>query len=113
MDAGPLELDIDHGVIRQDLGYFLVMYSLAVVAGLLKSKPFDYALVIVLMVGYVYYVRRHFLTETARGRSRTSDEDIQPLYFWIGCGSSIESCLSGRRTARPRRRSSRSRSRSA
>ena len=69
----PLQLDIDRGVIRQDLGYFLVMYSLAVVAGLLHSKPFDYALVIVLMVGYVYYVRRHFQTEAQpRGRRNAS-----------------------------------------
>jgi cation:H+ antiporter len=77
----PLELGIDRGVIQQDLGYFLVMYSLAVVAGLLKSKPFDYALVIVLMVGYVYYVRRHFLTETPED-DPNAGEDIHPLYFW-------------------------------
>ena len=32
------DLDIDRGVIRQDLGYFLVMYALAVVAGLLHVK---------------------------------------------------------------------------
>jgi cation:H+ antiporter len=76
----PLELDIDAGVIRQDLGYFLVMYALAVVAGLLKSKPVDYALVIVLMVGYVYYVRRHFLTEGAEDPE--AGEDIKPLYIW-------------------------------
>ncbi|HEX3298950.1 MAG TPA: sodium:calcium antiporter [Actinomycetota bacterium] len=81
----PLELDIDRGVIQQDLGYFLVMYSLAVVAGLLKSKPFDYALVVVLVVGYVYYVRRHFLTETpapADPDEADAESDIHPLYFW-------------------------------
>jgi cation:H+ antiporter len=76
----PLELNIDRGVIRQDLGYFLIMYALAVVAGLLKSKPFDYALVIVLMVGYVYYVRRHFRSETETDPN--AGEDIRPLYFW-------------------------------
>ena len=46
------DLDIDRGVIRQDLGYFLVMYSLAVVAGLLHVKVIDYGLAIVLVVGY-------------------------------------------------------------
>ena len=56
----PTDLEIDHGVIRQDLGYFLVMYSLATGAGLLGVKAVDYALSIVLVVGYVYYVRRHF-----------------------------------------------------
>ena len=76
----PLQLDIDRGVIRQDLGYFLVMYSLAVVAGLLHSKPFDYALVIVLMVGYVYYVRRHFQTEGSEDAA--AGEDLKPLYVW-------------------------------
>ena len=75
----PLELDIDHRVIRQDLGYFLVMYSLAVVAGLLHSKPFDYALVIVLMVGYVYYVRRHFQGD---GEEREESDEIRTLYVW-------------------------------
>jgi cation:H+ antiporter len=78
----PTELDIDRKVIQQDLGYFLVMYSLAVIAGLLHSKPFDYALVIVLVVGYVYYVRRHFLTETPESDDPDAESDIRPLYFW-------------------------------
>ena len=78
----PTELDIDRKVIQQDLGYFLVMYSLAVIAGLLTSKPFDYALVIVLVVGYVYYVRRHFLTETPARTDPDEETDIHPLYFW-------------------------------
>jgi cation:H+ antiporter len=76
----PLELDIDHRVIRQDLGYFLVMYSLAVVAGLLHSKPFDYALVIVLMVGYVYYVRRHFQGDG--GEEGEASDELRALYVW-------------------------------
>ena len=59
------DLSFDVPVLRQDLGYFLVMYSLAVVAGLLDSKPVDYLLVIVLLVGYVYYVRRHFQTPSS------------------------------------------------
>ena len=78
----PTELDIDRKVIQQDLGYFLVMYSLAVIAGLLHSKPFDYALVVVLVVGYVYYVRRHFLTETPESDDPDAESDIHPLYFW-------------------------------
>ena len=67
------DLDIDRGVIRQDLGYFLVMYALAVVAGLLHVKLIDYGLAIVLVVGYGYYVRRHFQTSddsTSRARRR-------------------------------------------
>ena len=41
-----LTLRIDSGVIGQDLGTFLVMYSLAVVAGLLHVKAIDYGLAV-------------------------------------------------------------------
>ena len=75
------DLSFDVPVLRQDLGYFLVMYSLAVVAGLLDSKPVDYLLVIVLLVGYVYYVRRHF---QAPSSGESDGADIKPLYVWQG-----------------------------
>jgi len=77
-----LDLEIDRGVIRQDLGYFLVMYSLAVIAGLLHVKILDYGLAIVLVVGYGYYVRRHFQLP---GEDELADEaqtEINPLYVW-------------------------------
>lgn len=48
------------GVVRQDLSFFLVMYGLAVLAGLVDIRPLDWALVPVLLGGYVLYVRRHF-----------------------------------------------------
>jgi cation:H+ antiporter len=72
------DLSFDVPVLRQDLGYFLVMYALAVVAGLLDRKPVDYLLVIVLLVGYAYYVRRHFQTPA----SADGGADIKPLYVW-------------------------------
>jgi cation:H+ antiporter len=78
----PLDLTIDVGVIRQDLGYFLVMYALAVVAGLLKVKAIDYALVIVLVVGYVYYVRRHFQAPGEPDIEKEAGGEIRPLYLW-------------------------------
>ena len=56
----PTELAFDRRILRQDLGYFLVMYALATVAGVIHLKTFHYGLVIVLLVGYAYYVRRHF-----------------------------------------------------
>ena len=75
----PLDLDIDHGVIRQDLGYFLVMYSLAVgrraarqQGGRLRASRSCW------WSGYVYYVRRHFQSrgggdaEAAEARSTRS-----------------------------------------
>jgi cation:H+ antiporter len=75
-----LDLQIDTRVIRQDLGYFLVMYALATVAGLLGVKVVDYALSIVLVVGYVYYVRRHF--ETPGEEEQEGGSEIRPLYVW-------------------------------
>jgi cation:H+ antiporter len=75
-----LDLAIDAKVISQDLGYFLVMYSLAVIAGLLKVKAIDYALVIVLLVGYAYYVRRHF--QTPGDEEKEAGGEIRPLYLW-------------------------------
>ncbi|TMK92891.1 MAG: sodium:calcium antiporter [Actinobacteria bacterium] len=75
-----LDLNIDRRVIQQDLGYFLVMYALAMVAGLLHVRTIDVCLAIVLVVGYAYYVRRHFQspqTENGGGGS-----DIRPLRLW-------------------------------
>jgi cation:H+ antiporter len=76
------DLEIDHGVIRQDLGYFLVMYALATVAGLLRVKVVDYGLAIVLVVGYVYYVRRHFQAPGEDDLEREAGPEIKPLYVW-------------------------------
>jgi cation:H+ antiporter len=76
------DLAFDVAVLRQDLGYFLVMYSLAVVAGLLNNKPIDYALVIVLLVGYVYYVRRHFQAPASEELDAEGISEIKPLHIW-------------------------------
>ena len=76
------DLTFDVGVIRQDLGYFLMMYTLAVVAGLLNSKPFDYGLVVVLFVGYVYYVRRHFQGPGEKELQEEAESEIKALYVW-------------------------------
>jgi cation:H+ antiporter len=78
----PLDLDIDTRAIRQDLGYFLVMYGLALVAGLIHRKAFDVGLVIVLLVGYVYYVRRHFQSEGGKERTSDAGVEIRALYLW-------------------------------
>jgi cation:H+ antiporter len=76
------DLAFDVNVLRQDLGYFLTMYSLAMVAGLLNSKPVDYALVVVLLVGYVYYVRRHFQAPAGGELEQEASSEIKPLYVW-------------------------------
>ncbi len=76
------DLAFDVPVLRQDLGYFLTMYSLAMIAGLLNNKPIDYALVIVLLVGYVYYVRRHFQAPGGGELEKEAGSEIKPLYVW-------------------------------
>ena len=106
------DLTFDVAVIRQDLGYFLVMYGLAMIAGLLNTKALDYALVVVLLVGYVYYVRRHFQTPGEQKLEVEAVSEIKPLHVWNGFRRFKRTTPSGRRTRRPPRRSCRSRSRS-
>jgi cation:H+ antiporter len=77
------DLSFDVRAIRQDLGYFLVMYSLALVAGLLNNKPVDYALVIALLVGYVYYVRRHFQAPGKEQFEEEAEAEIKALHVWV------------------------------
>ena len=73
----PAELSFDEKVVRHDLGYFLIMYALAVVAGLAHAKTLDVLLSIGLVVGYVYYVRRHFSAERA---PEFVEGEVKPLY---------------------------------
>jgi cation:H+ antiporter len=77
-----LDLEIDHGVIRQDLGYFLVMYFLAMLAGLVHLRALHVALSIVLVVGYIYYVRRHFSTPGEPELEAEATNEIKPLELW-------------------------------
>jgi cation:H+ antiporter len=74
------DLEIDRRTIQQDLGYFLVMYALAMIAGLLHVKAINVGLAIVLVVGYGYYVRRHFQAPVA---GSGEGGDIQPLRLWM------------------------------
>ncbi len=78
----PLELEGDPGVLRQDLGYFLVMYALAMVAGLIHVRPLHWALAVVLVVGYAFYVRRHFRAPGEEALEAEAETEIKPLYAW-------------------------------
>ena len=79
--ARSLTLRIDRRTIQQDLGYFLVMYTLAMLAGLWHVKAVHVCLAIVLVVGYAYYVRRHF--QAPDTGSEEAGGDIQPLRLWV------------------------------
>ena len=77
-----LDLEIDQGVIRQDLGYFLVMYSLALMAGLVHVRALHVVVAVVLLVGYVYYVRRHFVSPGEKELETEASSEIKPLDLW-------------------------------
>ena len=77
-----LDLEIDQGVIRQDLGYFIVMYSLALLAGLVHVRALHVILAVVLLVGYAYYVRRHFVTPGEKELETEAASEIEPLDLW-------------------------------
>ena len=76
------ELDGEDTVITQDLGYFLCMYTLAVIAGLVHIKLLHYALAVVLVVGYVFYVRRHFKMPGKEEEEGEAAGEVKPLYLW-------------------------------
>jgi cation:H+ antiporter len=71
----------DAGVLRHDLGYFVAMYGLAIVAGLWHFTPFKWVLALVLAVGYVFYVRRHFVGTREEKLEREAAGEVKPLYL--------------------------------
>lgn len=81
-----LELEGDRGVLRQDLGYFLVMYALAMLAGLIHVRPLHWALAVVLIIGYGFYVRRHFQAPGEEELEEEAETEIKPLYVWTLTG---------------------------
>jgi cation:H+ antiporter len=76
------DLAIDQSLIRQDLGYFLVMYAFALAAGLIHIHTLHVLLAIVLVVSYGYYVRRHFSSPGERSFETEAGGEIKPLYVW-------------------------------
>jgi cation:H+ antiporter len=78
----PTDLTGDRMVLRQDLGYFLVMYALATAAGLVHVRALHWALAGVLIVGYVFYVKRHFEAPGEERLAEEAESEIKPLYVW-------------------------------
>jgi cation:H+ antiporter len=76
------ELSFRHEVVRQDLAYFLVMYALAMVAGLLHSKVVDIALAVGLVGAYVWYVRKHLIDPGGGTTPAEGQGEVKPLYLW-------------------------------
>jgi cation:H+ antiporter len=80
-DRRSTDLHGDRRVLLQDLGYFLAMYTLALAAGLLHVKRFNWALAVALVVGYVLYVKRHFASPGEEIEEREAASEVKPLYF--------------------------------
>jgi cation:H+ antiporter len=74
------ELMGNRQVLLQDLGYFLAMYSLALVAGLFHHQWVHWVLAGVLMIGYGVYVWRHFSTPGEKAEEEEAEGSIAPLY---------------------------------
>jgi cation:H+ antiporter len=68
-------------VLLQDLGYFLVMYALALAAGLIHVAAFKWTLAAVLLVGYALYVRRHFKAPGEVVEEQEAAGEVKPLYL--------------------------------
>jgi len=74
-------LEHDPGVLVQDLRYFLVMYGAALVAGLIHVKAFNIGLAVVLVIGYGFYVRRHFASPAEDTLEAEATGEVKPLYL--------------------------------
>ncbi|MGH2595109.1 MAG: sodium:calcium antiporter [Actinomycetota bacterium] len=74
-------LEHDPGVFVQDLRYFLVMYSLALFAGLIHVKAFSVFLAIGLVVAYGFYVRRHFASPGEDKLAAEAAGEVKRLYI--------------------------------
>lgn len=77
----PTDLHGNRRVILQDLGYFLAMYSLAVVTGVIHVGWLRWALAAVLLVGYGVYVKRHFDSPGEVEEEVEATGEVRPLYL--------------------------------
>jgi cation:H+ antiporter len=82
-------LHVTPGVIRQDLGTFLVLFSLAVIAGVVHVRPLHWVLSPLMILAYAWYVRRHFRTPGEERLEQEAAESIRPLYLRRVLGRSL------------------------
>ena len=68
-------------VVRQDLAFFVVMYGMAVLAGVLDSRALRWALAPVLLVAYGVYVVRHFKAPGEPELQSQAAGEVGPLYL--------------------------------
>lgn len=70
------QLAVDPQVLGRDLRFFLIVYSLAVVAAFLPGRPFRLAVACLLLILYGVYVRR-----TLVGGGDPIEHELKPLHF--------------------------------
>jgi cation:H+ antiporter len=75
----PRRIGADPAVPKLDLSVFLVLYAGAIAAGLLHVKAVNIALAVVLVVAYVFYVRRHFAQPAPDPSGETGG--LKPLHL--------------------------------
>lgn len=74
-----IELEADPGVLAQDLRFFLGMYSLALLAGLIHIRVFNIVLAAGLVVAYGFYVRRHFASPGEAAEEAEAQGEVRAL----------------------------------
>lgn len=74
-------LEHDPGVLQLDMRYFMIMYCLALLAGIVHVRALNVALAIVLMVGYGFYVRRHFAAPGEDEMEAEAVGEVKQLYL--------------------------------
>jgi len=70
-----LQPRVNHRIISRDLGFFLLFYLAAVIAGVVHVRPLHWALVAFLLIGYCIYV---YITLRTEG---DLDGHTRPLYL--------------------------------
>jgi cation:H+ antiporter len=82
------ELDGDDEVLAHDLGFFLGMYSVAFLAGIIHVRVLHILCAVGLVVAYVVYVRHHFGKPSEDEVERETEGEIRELYFstWLRRG---------------------------
>jgi cation:H+ antiporter len=72
-------ISADPGVPKLDLSVFMAMYALAIVAGIIHVKAVSIGVAVVLVIGYGFYVRRHF--RRPPGETDEESTGLKPLHL--------------------------------
>ena len=81
-------VQVDHEIIRRDLGYFFVVYAFAILASFIPWHPLKLAVVAILLGLYCFYLYRTFNDQS----DEVHEEDVlSPLYLHHAIGGNLTS----------------------